>query len=250
MSEEHERYIDWKGWRNDSFGTFAANDANYFAVETSVVSNPAVRVLEVGFGNGAFFGWAHSLGVEIWGVEISPDLVDRANAFLGSQRAFADLYDPELTAVSGGFSHIVAFDVVEHIPQDALPAFLARLRELLAKDGQIVLRFPNGDSPFGRVHQHGDPTHVTTLGGGKIRFLAMQAGLRVKELRAPRNPLAGAGVARSVLRAGKAMARSFIERVVAHLYFGGHVTPFDPNYTAVLAHGSSAPSSSAGSFRQ
>jgi len=238
MSDVHNRYIDWKGWDDESFGKFSAAEAQYFAAETGVFQAPGIRVLEIGFGNGAYLGWVHSIGVEIWGVELSHDLVDRASAHLGMNRAYTDLNDAQLTAVSGGFTHIVAFDVIEHIAQTDLPDFLARLKTLLADNGCIVLRFPNGDSPFGRIHQHGDPTHLTTIGAGKIRYLALQVGLAVNDLRAPRNPITGAGAGRVILRSAKALVRSVIERAVGHLYFGGHVTPFDPNYTAVLVQGS------------
>jgi 2-polyprenyl-3-methyl-5-hydroxy-6-metoxy-1,4-benzoquinol methylase len=236
VSEDFDRYIDWKDWRDGSFGMFGASDARYFTVETGIVARSGARVLEVGFGNGSFLGWVRSLGVETWGVELSPGLVERANTFLGVRRAFGDLNDPQLTAVSGSFTHIVAFDVVEHIAQADLPIFLNRLKALLARDGRIVLRFPNGDSPFGRAHQHGDPTHVTTIGSGKIRYLALQAGLTVDVLRAPSSPITGAGLGRAILRSAKAMVRACMERAVGHLYFGGYITPLDPNYTAILVH--------------
>src|SRR5688572_31064921 len=43
--------------------------------------------------------------------------------------------------------------------------------------------FPNGDSPFGRLYQHGDLAHVATLGQFKIRQLATMAALDRKSTR-------------------------------------------------------------------
>ena len=236
MNDGSDDYIDWKDWRDESFGKFDARLANYFAAEVRIAAAPGVRVLEIGFGNGAFVGWAQKLGIEIFGVELSPALVQRCRALLGEGRAFADLDDPRLSTLAASFTHIVAFDVIEHISQPALPAFLSRLRSLLAAQGKIVLRFPNGDSPFGRIHQHGDPTHVTTLGRSKIRYFAEQAGLEVECIRAPALPLLGVSLLKAARRTLIAAGRYCVERVLGLLYFGGSVIPLDPNYVAVLVH--------------
>jgi SAM-dependent methyltransferase len=229
-------YIDWKDWRGGSFGDCAPILARYFEAETGILPKPGVRVLEIGFGNGCFIGWSRAIGVEVFGVEINAALVDRCKTFLGEERAFADLYDARLSAASGSFTHIVAFDVIEHIGQDELPKFLARLKALLAVGGRVILRFPNGDSPFGRIYQHGDPTHVTTIGRSKIAYFAHQSGLEVEEIRAPRLPMTGVGLRRALERCVVTVGRYCVERLVGILYFGGTVIPLNPNYTAVLLH--------------
>jgi SAM-dependent methyltransferase len=229
-------YIDWKDWRGGSFGDCDPLLARYFEAETGILPKPGVRVLEIGFGNGCFIGWSSAIGVEVFGVEINAALVDRCKSFLGEGRAFADLYDARLSVAAGSFTHIVAFDVIEHITQDDLPKFLARLKTLLAVGGRVILRFPNGDSPFGRIYQHGDPTHVTTIGRSKITYFAHQSGLEVEEIRAPRLPMTGVGLRRALKRYVLAMGRYCVEHLVGILYFGGTAIPLHPNYTAVLLH--------------
>jgi 2-polyprenyl-3-methyl-5-hydroxy-6-metoxy-1,4-benzoquinol methylase len=238
MNEHADVYLDWKDWKDESFGRFDAVEANYYAAETELVAGSGARVLELGFGNGPFIGWSKELGADVYGVELNPTLVDRCRAFLGEGHAFVDLKDRQLSALAGTFTHIVAFDVIEHIAQTELPAVFTRLAELLAPGGRIILRFPNGDSPFGRIYQHGDPTHLTTLGRFKILYLARESGLRALEIRAPRLSLKGVRLPNLVKRALVSAGRFCVERVVGYLYFGGRAIPLHPNYVAVLTHAS------------
>ncbi len=226
-------YLDWKGWDAAPFGQFGAEDARYFAAETALGDGRGCRVLEIGFGNGRCLGWLRTTQAEVYGVELNPALVAAARVLLGPGRAFAELDAPELGALAGGFTHILAFDVLEHVPQEALGPLLARFRFLLAPGGRVLARFPNGDSPFGRVYQHGDPTHVTTLGRAKVEYFAHRAGLEVRSLRAPAMPAAGF-MPRALRRRALLAARAMFERLIGLLYFGGQRIPLDPNYVAEL----------------
>jgi SAM-dependent methyltransferase len=235
MNQTADAYIEWKQWDDSTFGRFTPLDALYYAAETALSACRPARVLEVGFGNGGFLGWAGSLGAEIFGVETNPHLIARARSFFETDRFVASLDDPVLSDRCGQFTHIVAFDVIEHIPQTELPAVLTRIRALLAPDGRFVARFPNGDSPFGRINQHGDPTHVTTMGRGKLVYLARDAGLHLLEIRAPALPVHGVGFRRAIKRRGIGIGRYFVERLFAVLYFGGQRVALDPNYLAILS---------------
>lgn len=236
MQALDDAYIGWKQWDDGAFGRFTPLEATYFAAETGIEQRAATRVLEIGFGNGAFLGWAASVGSELRGVEINPHLVTRARGQFPDGRFVDSLDEALFDAERHTFTHIVAFDVIEHVPAPQLPALFRRLRELLSEGGVIVLRFPNGDSPFGRYTQHGDPTHVTTIGREKLAFYATGAGLAVRAIRAPALPLAGVGPVRALRRLGVRVVRAVIERGVSVLYFGGQRITLDPNYVAVLGH--------------
>lgn len=236
MVDSADRYIEWKDWRDHSFARYDSLAASYYAAETGIYASSGTRVLEIGFGNGSFIGWARDRGAEVFGVELNPTLVERARVLLGKERAFGDLNDECLALQAGTFSLIVAFDVVEHIAQEQLPRFFCQMRSLLAIGGRLILRFPNGDSPFGRIYQHSDPTHLTTLGGQKVHYLAREAGLVVETIRAPSLPLAGNGVQRAMRRCLLRFGRRIVEHAVGYLYYGGRVIPLDPNYVAILAH--------------
>ncbi len=234
MDTPGDAYIEWKDWEDSAFGKFTHLDVIYYAAETSMTAQPPPRVLEIGFGNGGFLGWTKSLGGEICGVETNTRLNARARDFFNSDCFFEDLRDPRLNRFEGHFTHIVAFDVIEHVGIEHLPALLERIRDLLAADGRLIVRFPNGDSPFGRMIQHGDPTHVTTIGRHKLVYLARNAGLKLIEIRAPALPLRGVGLARLIKRCGVKLGRYFVERLLSVLYFGGQRIPLDSNYVAIL----------------
>ena len=242
MSGHVDPYLDWKDWRDAQFGGFDAELARYYEAEIAVAAGPGVRVLEIGYGNGSFVGWCRSMGVEVLGVELSAALVARCETLLGAGKAFLGVGDERLSAAAATFTHIVALDVIEHVPQSEIPEFLARLKSLLAPAGRITLRFPNGDSPFGRIYQHADPTHVTTLGRAKLEYFAAQAGLSLAEIRAPRLPARGLGLSRAVSRVLLGAIRSCFERLIGMLYFGGRRIPLSPNYVAVLTHRAAGPS--------
>jgi SAM-dependent methyltransferase len=234
MDNPGDAYIEWKDWDDATFGKFTDLDKVYFAAETSIMAQSPPRLLEIGFGNGSFLGWIKSLGGEIFGVETNARLNARARDFFGSDCFFEDLRDPRLNRFEGHFTHIVAFDVIEHISIEHLPALLERIRDLLATDGRLILRFPNGDSPFGRMIQHGDPTHVTTMGQFKLVYLARNAGLRVVEIRAPALPLRGVGLVSLIKRAGVKLGRYFVARLLSILYYGGKRISLETNYVAIL----------------
>lgn len=234
MDTPGNAYIDWKDWDDASFGKFTNLDHVYYAAETSITAQAPPRLLEIGFGNGGFLGWIKSLGGEIFGVETNSRLNERARQHFSSDCFFEDLRDPRLNRFEGSFSHIVAFDVIEHISIEDLPGVLQRIRDLLAVEGRLIVRFPNGDSPFGRMIQHGDPTHVTSMGRHKLAYLARNAGLKIAEIRAPALPLHGVGIASFTKRAGVKLGRYFFERLLSILYYGGQRIPLDSNYVAIL----------------
>jgi 2-polyprenyl-3-methyl-5-hydroxy-6-metoxy-1,4-benzoquinol methylase len=227
-------YAQWKSWDSAKFGQYSRLDAAYYRAEFAIGVAAGKRVLEIGFGNGSALGWLKDAGAEIHGVEANPTLVERALKLLGADRAFEALADSRLSAMSGTFDHIIALDVLEHVPMDALPTMLSRIRELLAPAGQALFRFPNGDSPFGRVNQNGDPTHITILGGERITWFARRAGLEVQIIRAPALPIRGVGSVRGLRRLLIRSARRMIEPAIGQLYFNGRRIPLDPNYVAIL----------------
>ncbi len=229
-----EEYLDWKDWDPERFGRYSVLDARYFEAEFGLDVPTESRVLEIGFGNGATLGWLVAAGADVFGTEANAVLVERAARVLGPGRTFPQLCDEELSRLAGTFTHVLAIDVIEHVPLEQIAPMLRRIHELLAPGGRCVLRFPNGDSPFGRVYQHGDPTHITTLGSARIMYLARQGQLEVETIRAPALPVRNVGLMRGLKRRCVIAARRMVEGVVGILYFGGRRIPLDANYTVVL----------------
>jgi SAM-dependent methyltransferase len=161
-------YDGWKGWKQP-FDCDAAT-ADYFEAELAGWPITGKRVLEIGFGNGEFLAWARSKGAEVIGAEITPA------AIAAAQKHGIALIDPDFensgSAATGSYDLIAAFDVFEHLYPDTIIAKLRAIDAMLAPGGRLILRYPNGQSPFGLASQHGDATHLTALSRAKMEQYA------------------------------------------------------------------------------
>lgn len=223
-------YIRDKGWDHFSFGQCSPADAAAIAAEFAHIHS-GEPALEIGFGNGAVLAYLAGRGVRCVGVELNEGLVAAARNH--GFEAFQSL-DP-LLAQERKFQTIIAMDVIEHVPKSELASYFRQLAALLRNDGHLYLRFPNGDSPFGRIAQYSDLTHETVLGRGRLQMLASAAGLTIRELRAPRTPLRGLGFVRMLKRAGVLSVRRASAKFISTFFLGGVPVPLDPNYFAVLS---------------
>ena len=195
-------YTEWKHWGDAQFGHCSRGEARYFAWHLSRCHpEPNSSALEIGFGNGNFLGWARARGIEVVGIETQAALRQRATAAgIESHAALAEL--------DGGrrFDLIAAFDVFEHIAQHELIAVCRDLAARMSPGCVLLCRVPNGESPLGRLLQHGDLTHVSTLGLSQFRQIAAASGLEVSCFgewpwyRSARNP--------------KRLARAALQRVI------------------------------------
>ena len=156
-------YVDWKRWDAAAFGRFSKAEARYFGwhLQRSGVGGLA-QVLGIGFGNGAFRGYARQRGLGVAGIENEPALRARAQA-LGVPAA-VDLQG--LADDLSTFDLIVAFDVFEHLSRDALAGWLQQACIRLSPQGVLLCRVPNGDSPFGRRPHLPVISHAAASGGG------------------------------------------------------------------------------------
>ena len=176
MTDGNALYADydaWKGW--DRAFAFTPDEAAYFAAELG--GAPAgLDLFEIGFGDGAFLGWAQAQGARVSGSELTPAAVAAAEA------QNVPLIAPDFEAVGALAPHsldwVVAFDVFEHLDGATIRAKLAAIDAALRPGGRLLLRFPNGQSPFGLGPQHGDATHVTPLSRAKIEQFAQGTSLK------------------------------------------------------------------------
>ncbi len=177
MSTPTDPYASWKNWAPADFGRHSPYDDRYYRWHLQRagfdLAQP-LRVLEIGYGNGRFMGWLRAGGHAVCGVEANPQLVERAVA-----AGFDAAADPDRFKATAPFDLIAAFDVLEHIAVADLQPFVEQLLTRLAPDGRLLLRFPNGESPFGLWMQHGDLTHLHALGLSKLRQLCTACGLQI-----------------------------------------------------------------------
>jgi SAM-dependent methyltransferase len=182
-------YLSWKKW-GPGFARPTKAEFAYFSSEIFRLDNnlpKSVKALEIGFGNGVFLGYAQRIGWDICGTEINEALVG-----IALQSGYNAVHTADLLQFSDNtFDIIVAFDVLEHIPQEYLPKFILEVKRVLQVDGFFIARFPNGDSPLGLVHQNSDVTHVTAIGSGKIRYYADKANFLIYFICGESQPLFG-----------------------------------------------------------
>jgi SAM-dependent methyltransferase len=227
-ADPYAGYAAWKEWS----GTFAATDreARYFAEELRGIGLKGQRVLEIGFGNGSFLAWAKGEGADVAGIEINAEMRDAAQA-----HGFEALDVPlaELAKRGEHYGLVVAFDVLEHWDTGELVANFHAIRALLVDGGLFLCRFPNGQSPFGRVYQHGDFSHKSVLSTYRIEYLAGLANFEIVRIDNVRRVPSRPGPLASVRHGWLALRRRWIERSIARLY-GIRKLPLDPNLVAVL----------------
>lgn len=174
-----QNYIDWKDWRQEDFAAYTPADAAYFQAEIAKSGKTDLasmqQVIEIGFGNGKFLGWAKAQNWQVMGVEMNEELLARARAAGFTAQRFADLS----AQTPGSVDLIVAFDVLEHMQQPAIESVFSQAATLLRRGGVLLARVPNADSPLGLCVQHGDFTHVQALGYYKFEYLARKYGLEI-----------------------------------------------------------------------
>lgn len=227
MNDKSREYQNFKGWNTANFGCRSRHWNVYFQwqILRCTRGNPGIRklrLLEIGFGNGAFLGWAREQGHTVYGVEVNTSQLAAARQAGFSTASSLDelqtLFD--ITELDG----VVAFDVFEHMRWDELREVLERLRPLLKPVGWVLARFPNGDSPFGRLNQHGDTTHVTTIGSVAVHQFATAAGFEVLSIRSDRMPILGVGVLRGLVYLVALSLRYMLEaplQILLNAYYPG-----------------------------
>lgn len=234
----YESYVRLKGWTKGAESNDVPHDVpaiveEYYRKELKRANFRAgVKVLELGFGEGLFLDWAHAQGAEVAGVEILPELCERVAK---RHRAIFEGTLPQLVeqgAIEGPFDLIVAFDVFEHLSKEELIEHFQAFARILNPQGQVMARFPNGQSPFGRIYQHGDLTHKTVLGPYTLKQIGLITGFALAGVYntarvTSKHPL------KKAYRSMTYAARNAIEHILGSIYFAGRV-PLDPNLTVVM----------------
>lgn len=175
----YESYTDWKGW-GDYFACGALDRAR-FAIDFAGINLMGRNLLEIGFGPGALLAWAREQGARIAGSEFN------AESLAAARNAGVPLVAPDFEHTGAledeSLDIVVAYDVFEHLDAPTLKAKLAAIEQALRPGGLLVLRYPNGQSPFGLPSQHGDVTHLQALSEMKITQLAAGTRLRTRSYR-------------------------------------------------------------------
>ncbi|MGK5519172.1 class I SAM-dependent DNA methyltransferase [Micromonospora sp. URMC 107] len=138
-------------------------------------------VADVGCGPGRLTGYLHGLGLDAFGIDLSPRMVEIARRAHPELRfevgAMPDLELPD--AALGG---IVAWYSTIHVPDDLLPAAFADFRRALAPGGHLVLAFQVGDESLHLTEGYGQPISLNfrRRRPERVAELLTEAGLDVR----------------------------------------------------------------------
>jgi SAM-dependent methyltransferase len=138
-------------------------------------------VADIGCGPGRIAAHLHTLGLDVFGVDLSPGMVAAARQEhphlrfeVGSMTAL-DLPDASLAG-------LVAWYSIIHVPDDRLPEVFAGFHRVLAPGGHLLLAFQVGDEPVHRTDAWGRPVSLTfhRRPPDRVADLLSEAGLPVQ----------------------------------------------------------------------
>ena len=114
-------------------------------IATAAGLKPGMRVLEIGCGTGLFTEKFAKLGAFLLAVDISPDLLKKAQQrSLSAEQVIFKLTKFEDCAINGPFDAIIGSSILHHL--DLIPA-LNKMHELLKPGGRIAFAEPNFMNP-------------------------------------------------------------------------------------------------------
>jgi SAM-dependent methyltransferase len=147
----------------------------YARLAESLIGSPG-PVVDIGAGRGEFLALLAERGVEAWGVELEPDLVELA-ATRGLDVRLQDGLDALAAERHVSLGGIVLLHVIEHLGKNELLDLVRLAWDRLAVGGKLVLETPNPQSLYVYARAfYLDPTHSQPVHPIYLEFLLRQAG--------------------------------------------------------------------------
>ncbi len=121
--------------------------------------NKQIRILDLGCGYGAFLYACMQAGYKnIMGVDNSPEQIALAYQLWKGQVIQGDIRH-FLEGKKEDFEVITAIDVLEHFSPQEIMEVLDLIYAALSPNGLLIVRAPNGESPFAGRRRYGDFSH-------------------------------------------------------------------------------------------
>ncbi len=149
-------------------------------------------LLDLGCSSGSFLEFLKGESWELYGIEVSTDCANRAEARTGAHVFVGDIIDAPFPPES--FDVITCLDVLEHLYEPR--QVMLKVAEWLKPGGIFYVQVPNIDSAEARVfgtYWHGLelPRHLFHYCPASLRTLVKSAGLQEVSLLTRRNPAVG-----------------------------------------------------------
>lgn len=143
-------------------------------------------LLDVGCSSGAFLRSLKDTGIDLYGIEISPEEARRAELGSGARVFAGEILDARFSPAS--FDIITCFHVLEHVHE--VVRVLERLTEWLKPGGWLYILVPNIEATEARIfgsHWYGLelPRHLYHFSPSSLSRLLHSVGLNEVVLRTP-----------------------------------------------------------------
>jgi len=144
----HEQYE-----RDELLNVTRPYPANFFRLQhliNSFISNGIRRIIEVGVGEGTPLSILHNAGLDVWGFDISKEMVEKSketlqkNGMNPDQIFWGDIQDPTTYAhaLKGGqFDGLIAMGVMPHVGNDDF--VLKNISTIVRSGGSVFIEFRN-----------------------------------------------------------------------------------------------------------
>jgi SAM-dependent methyltransferase len=232
-SAYEDQYIEWKEW-GEEFGKITPDQRKYFDSELNRIKlqkGGQISVLEIGFGNGEFLEYCTSKGWEIEGIEVNEKLIKTARdkGFSARDTKYINQYE------ASKFDIVAAFDVLEHLDVRETLEILNSVNRILKENGFFLMRFPNGDSPFGLKNQNGDVTHKQSIGIGKIKYYSKSTGFEILYLNKPNYIIWTKNIKKMIYGVMVMPFIKFLNLAVRYIFYqGAEINFFSQNLIVIL----------------
>ncbi|MDX3853283.1 class I SAM-dependent methyltransferase [Streptomyces sp. AK02-01A] len=170
--------IDYERLLRDELNTKPLDRAMLAAFAESVRTPDSGPVAELGCGPGRVTAHLHALGVDIFGIDLSPEMIAVARRthpglrFEEGSMTALDLKDDALGGVVAWYSTV-------HTPPELLPTVFAECHRVLAPGGHMLLAFKAGDlrRHLDRGYGHELSLDVYWMSPDHVADLMSRAGL-------------------------------------------------------------------------
>lgn len=126
------------------------------------------KVLDAGCGIGRHVVFFAEQGFNVYGVDISEEAIEIANAWLAKKKLTANLNTGDIQKMpfrNDLFDVVVSHGVLDHIPFDNAKKAISEIKRALAPEGYLFISLRSAeDSEFGRGEKAGHNTFTLTEG--------------------------------------------------------------------------------------